>query len=112
MTPRQQRSLDASFGALADPTRRAILLRLGRSQATITELAQSFDMTLTGLKKHVRILEDAGLVATEKVGRTRHCRLGRPERQLDDIATWMTTYRAMVEDRLDHLDAFLQRGSK
>lgn len=69
-------------------------------------------MTLTGLKKHVRILEDAGLVATEKVGRTRYCRLGRPTRQLEDVTKWMTTYRAMVEERLDHLDAFLQRGSK
>ena len=68
--------LDRTFAALADPTRRGILERLGRGGATISELADPFAMSLTGIKKHVKVLEDAGLVATEKVGRTRHCSAG------------------------------------
>lgn len=102
-----QPALDRSFGALADPTRRAILLRLGRSEASISELAVSFEMTLTGLKKHVQILEQAGLVATRKVGRVRECRLGA--KHLEDVGKWMATYRRMLEERLDHLDDFLER---
>ena len=102
-----QAHLDRSFGALSDTTRRAILLRLGRSEASISELAGAFDMTLTGLKKHVSVLEEAGLVATKKVGRVRHVRLG--PRRLDDVAKWITSYRAMLEQRLDHLEEFLER---
>jgi DNA-binding transcriptional ArsR family regulator len=103
-----QASLDRSFAALSDPTRRAILLRLGqRSNASISELAEVFEMTLTGLKKHVHVLEDAGLVATEKVGRVRHVKLG--PRRLDDVTKWMSSYRTMLEERLDHLEKFLER---
>jgi DNA-binding transcriptional ArsR family regulator len=99
--------LDASFGALSDATRRRILVRLGRGDASITELAEKFEMTLTGMKKHVSVLEDAGLVTTEKVGRVRTCTLG--PRRLDDATEWMTKYREMLEERLDHLAAFLER---
>jgi DNA-binding transcriptional ArsR family regulator len=102
-----QAALDRSFGALSDPTRRAILLRLGRSEASISELAEVFDMTLTGLKKHVQVLEEAGLVATEKVGRVRHVRLG--PRRLEEVTKWITAYRTMLEERLDHLEDFLER---
>jgi DNA-binding transcriptional ArsR family regulator len=102
-----QEALDRSFAALSDPTRRAILLRLGRSDASISELAERFEMTMTGLKKHVHVLEDAGLITTEKVGRVRRCRLG--PRRLDDVAKWMFLYRAMLEQRLDHLEEFLER---
>lgn len=102
-----QEALDRSFAALSDPTRRAILLRLGRSDASISELAEGFAITLTGLKKHVHVLEQAGLVTTEKVGRVRHCRLG-PQR-LEDVTKWITSYRTMLEQRLDHLEDFLER---
>jgi DNA-binding transcriptional ArsR family regulator len=101
-----QPALDRSFTALSDPTRRAILLRLGRKEASISELSEGFDMTLTGLKKHVQILEEAGLVATKKVGRVRHCRLGA--KKLEDVTKWMSLYRDMLEERLDHLEAFLE----
>lgn len=102
-----QEQLDRTFGALADSTRRSILLRLGKSEASISELAQSFDMTLTGLKKHVHVLEDAGLVTTRKVGRVRSCRLG--PRKLDDVNKWIASYRSQLEERLDHLEDFLER---
>jgi DNA-binding transcriptional ArsR family regulator len=102
-----QAALDAGFGALSDPTRRGILERLGRADASITDLATSFDMTLTGMKKHVQILEGAGLVTTEKVGRVRQCKLG--PRRLDDESAWIEKYRRMLEDRLDRLGAFLER---
>lgn len=102
-----QAALDQSFGALADPTRRAILWRLGRSEATLGELAGGFEMTLTGLKKHVGVLEAAGLVTTEKVGRVRRCRLG-PHR-LDEVTRWLTSYRTLLEQRLDRLEEFLER---
>lgn len=102
-----QAALDRSFGALSDPTRRAILLRLGRSEASLSDLAVGFDMTLTGLKKHVSVLEEAGLVTTEKVGRVRHCRLG--PRRLEDVARWVASYQTMLEQRLDRLEAFLER---
>jgi DNA-binding transcriptional ArsR family regulator len=100
-------ALDRSFGALSDPTRRTILLRLARSEASISELAEGFEMTLTGLKKHVQILEEAGLVTTEKIGRVRRCKLG--PRRLDDVDKWVATYRAMLNERLDHLEDFLER---
>ena len=102
-----QPALDRSFAALSDSTRRAILQRLGRSDASISELADRFEMTLTGLKKHVQVLEDAGLVTTEKVGRVRTCRLG-PHR-LEEVNRWIASYRTMLEQRLDHLEAFLER---
>lgn len=103
-------SLDASFSALSDETRRGILERLGRGDASITELAHNFDMTLTGVKKHVAILESAGLVTTEKVGRVRRCRLG-PRRMLDET-TWISEYQRMVEARLDRLGAFLKKAQQ
>ena len=100
-------SLDRTFGALSDPTRREILLRLGRGEASLTELAGGFALTLTGLKKHVAVLEGAGLVETEKVGRVRRCRLRR--RGLDEVTDWIAMYRRHLEDRLDRLEAFLHR---
>ena len=100
-------AVDAAFAALSDPTRRGILERLGHGDASISELADRFDMTLTGIKKHVAILEEAGLVATEKVGRVRTCRLG-PSR-LDRELAWMEEYRQMVEKRFNRLEAFLER---
>ena len=102
----QYSGLDAGFAAISDRTRRGILERLGRrGEASISELAESFDMTLTGMKKHVRVLEDSGLVATEKVGRTRTCRLG--PRTLENETAWIEKYRQMVESRLDRLGEFL-----
>jgi DNA-binding transcriptional ArsR family regulator len=99
--------LDASFGALADRTRRGVLERLGRGEATVSELAEHFEMTLTGLKKHLQILEAAGLVTTEKVGRIRHCRLG--PRRLGEVTTWIAKYQRMLEARLDSLGELLER---
>ncbi len=99
--------LDTSFAALTDRTRRGILERLGRGDASISDLAADFDMTLTGIKKHVAILEGAGLVTTEKVGRVRYCRLG-PSR-LEDETAWIAKYRQMLEARLDRLGEFLER---
>ena len=99
--------LDRSFGALADPTRRGILERLGRADAAISDLADEFEMTLTGIKKHVSLLEDAGLVTTRKVGRVRRCTLG--PRRLDDETAWIAAYRRMLESRLDSLGEFLER---
>ncbi len=102
-----QTRLDSAFAALADPTRRGILVRLGRGEASITELSESFGMTLTGIKKHVGVLESAKLVTTEKVGRVRNCRLG-PHR-LEDEAAFIAKYRRMLEERLDSLGDFLER---
>jgi DNA-binding transcriptional ArsR family regulator len=96
-----------AFAALSDPTRRGILERLGHDAASITELAEIFGMTLTGVKKHVRVLEDAGLVTTRKEGRVRTCMLG-PSR-LDAETAWIAEYRRMVEDRYDRLEKFLER---
>ena len=101
------RRLDSAFGALADPTRRGILERLGRSDAAISELADAFDITLTGIKKHVSVLETAGLVTTEKVGRVRRCSLG--PRRLDAETAWIAQYRRMLEGRLNRLGDFLER---
>lgn len=100
-------ALDITFAAIADPTRRGILDRLGRSEASITELAERFEMTLTGMKKHVSILEEAGLVATEKIGRVRVCRLG--ERRMNEETAWILNHSRMVEARLDRLGDFLRR---
>jgi DNA-binding transcriptional ArsR family regulator len=99
--------LDATFAAIADATRRGVLERLGRGDASITDLAGVFDMTLTGMKKHVQVLEDAGLVTSEKIGRVRHCRLG--PRRLEEEIAWMAQYQAMLEARYDRLGAFLER---
>jgi DNA-binding transcriptional ArsR family regulator len=99
--------LDSTFAALADPTRRGILSHLGRGEASITELASSFGMTLTGLKKHVSILEAVGLVTTLKVGRVRSCSVG--PRRLDEETAWIDQYSQMLEERLDRLGKFLER---
>jgi DNA-binding transcriptional ArsR family regulator len=103
----QHQPIDATFAALADPTRRAILERLGRGPATITELAEPAGISLTGMKKHVRVLEDAGLVTTEKVGRARRCSVG-PKR-LDEAQEWIDAYRRMLDERLDRLGELLER---
>ncbi|MCE9673317.1 metalloregulator ArsR/SmtB family transcription factor [Myxococcus stipitatus] len=105
-----QARLDATFGALADGTRRGVLERLGRGEASISELAERFDMTLTGMKKHVHVLEEAGLVTTEKQGRVRTCRLG--PRRLEEEAAWIDGYRRMLEARLDRLGEFLAHEKK
>jgi DNA-binding transcriptional ArsR family regulator len=94
--------VDASFAALADATRRGVLEQLARGDASITDLADRFDMTLTGMKKHVGVLELAGLVTTEKVGRVRRCRIG-PCRLEEEMA-WMTRYREVWDARFDALD--------
>ncbi len=99
--------LDSTFAALGDSTRRGVLARLGRRDASITELAGDFAMTLTGMQKHVRVLEDAGLVTTEKVGRVRHCRLG--PRRLEEETRWIRQYQTMLEARYDRLGDFLER---
>lgn len=100
-------TLDRTFSALSDPTRRHILERLARGPATISELAQPFDISLPGLLKHVRILEAADLVVTEKRGRTRQCRLG--SEPLHEAAQWIQTYRSHWEGRLDRLGGYLER---
>ena len=102
-----QRQLDSTFAALADPTRRGILVKLGRSDASITELAERFKMTLTGMKKHVRVLEEARLVTTDKIGRVRTARLG--PRRLEDESAWIEMYRRMLNERLNRLEDFLER---
>jgi DNA-binding transcriptional ArsR family regulator len=99
--------LDGAFAALSHQTRRGILQRLGTGNASITELAEKFEMSLTGIKKHVSILEDAGLLTTEKVGRVRSCKLG--PRRLKDESAWIRAYQQMLDERLDHLEAFLER---
>jgi DNA-binding transcriptional ArsR family regulator len=99
-------SLDASFAALSDPTRRGVLERLGRGDASITELADQFHLTLTGMKKHVAVLEDAGLVSTEKVGRVRVCKLGG--RRLEQELGWLEEYRRRWDERFDELDQVLE----
>jgi DNA-binding transcriptional ArsR family regulator len=99
--------LDSAFAALSDPTRRGILEYLGREDASISDLAARFDMTLTGMKKHVGVLEQSGLVKTEKVGRVRTCRLG--PRRLDKETAWIANYQQMLEARFDRLEAFLER---
>ena len=99
--------LDASFAALADPTRRGIIQRLGRTDVSISDLALEHGITLTGMKKHVQVLENAGLVTTEKVGRVRTCRLG--PRRLDEETAWIAQDQSLLEARYDRLAAFLER---
>jgi DNA-binding transcriptional ArsR family regulator len=98
--------LDASFAALSDVTRRGVLEQLGRADASITDLAGKFQMTLTGMKKHVGVLEQAGLVTTEKVGRVRTCQLG--PRRLDEVAAWIERYRQVWDARFDELDKVVE----
>jgi DNA-binding transcriptional ArsR family regulator len=98
--------LDASFAALADATRRGVLEQLGRADSSITDLAGRFHMTLTGMKKHVGVLERAGFVTTRKIGRVRTCRLGL--RALEEEAAWMESYRQLWSARFDELDGIVQ----
>lgn len=98
--------LNESFAALSDTTRRGVLEQLGRADASITELAEKFDMTLTGMKKHVSVLEQVGLVTTKKVGRVRTCKLG--PRRLDQEAAWLERYRQLWASRFDELDGVLE----
>ena len=97
---------DASFAALSDATRRGVLEQLGRADASITDLAEKFHMTLTGMKKHVSVLEQAGLVTTEKVGRVRTCKLGL--RRLEEEAVWIERYRQLWDARFDALDKVVE----
>ena len=98
--------LDSSFAALSDATRRGVLEQLGRADASITDLAAKFHMTLTGMKKHVSVLEQAGLVTTKKIGRVRNCKLGL--RQLEQEAAWIERYRQLWSARLDELDKIVE----
>ena len=98
--------LDASFAALSDATRRGVLEQLGRADASITDLAEKFHMTLTGMKKHVSVLEQAGLVTTEKVGRVRTCKLG--PRRLEDETVWIERYRQLWDARFDEMDKVIE----
>jgi DNA-binding transcriptional ArsR family regulator len=106
MVQYSQTRFDASFAALSDATRRGVLEQLGRSEASITELAEKFHMTLTGMKKHVGVLEQAGLVTTEKIGRVRTCRLGL--RRLEEEAAWIESYRQLWAARFDQLDGVIE----
>ena len=98
--------LDASFAALSDATRRGVLEQLGCADASITDLADKFSMTLTGMKKHVGVLERAGLVTTEKVGRVRTCKLGL--RRLEEEVMWIERYRRLWDARFDELDQVVE----
>ena len=98
--------LDASFAALSDTTRRGVLEQLGRADASITQLAEKFDMTLTGMKKHVGVLEQAGLVTTEKIGRVRTCTLG--PRRLEHEMEWIERHRQRWNARFDELDRIVE----
>jgi DNA-binding transcriptional ArsR family regulator len=107
MVQYRQAQLDNAFAALSDVTRRGVLEQLGRSDASITNLADRFDMTLTGMKKHVGVLEQAGLVITEKVGRVRNCKLG--PRRLEEVAAWLERYRQLWDARFDALDRVVEQ---
>jgi DNA-binding transcriptional ArsR family regulator len=106
MVQYEEARLDGSFAALSDATRRGVLEQLGRSDASITDLAEKFHMTLTGMKKHVGVLEEAGLVTTEKVGRVRTCKLG--PRRLEDVTAWIERYRQLWDARFDALDKVVE----
>lgn len=110
MVQHARERLDATFAALSDATRRGVLEQLGRSDASITTLAERFQMTLTGMKKHIGVLEQAGLVATEKVGRVRTCKLG--PRRLDDETAWMNRYQQVWASRFDALDVVVEELKK
>jgi DNA-binding transcriptional ArsR family regulator len=102
-----QTRFDVSFAALADVTRRGVLEQLGRGDASITDLAEKFHMTLTGMKKHVGVLEQAGLVTTMKIGRVRTCKLGL--RRLEEEAAWIERYRRLWDARFDALDSVVEQ---
>ncbi len=102
----QYQYLDASFAALSDATRRGVLVQLGRADSSITDLAEKFHMTLTGMKKHIGVLEQAGLVVTEKIGRVRTCKLG--PRQLAEETAWIEAYRELWASRFDALDRVVE----
>jgi DNA-binding transcriptional ArsR family regulator len=106
----QHQVLDRAFAALADPTRRAILERLGRGPASITQLAEPFGISLTGVKKHVRILEEARLVSSTKRGRVRECRLGPSK--LDEANRWIERYRRLWDGRLDRLEQVVEQRKR
>ncbi len=106
MVQYSQDRLDGSFAALSDTTRRGVLEQLGRADASITDLARQFDMTLTGMKKHVGVLEQSGLVVTEKVGRVRTCRIGT--RRLEDVAAWIERYQQLWDERFSELDQVVE----
>ncbi len=106
MVQYQPSRFDASFAALSDATRRGVLEQLARADASITDLAEKFRMTLTGMRKHVRVLEQAGLVTTAKVGRVRICKLG--PRQLEEEAAWIERHRELWAARFDELDAVIE----
>ncbi len=106
-----QPSLDRTFAALGDPTRRGILEQLSHlGSATVSDLAEPFDITLTGLKKHLGVLEEVELITTEKIGRSRHCRLG--PRTLDDAGAWIADYQQMLEARFDRLGRLLDQQER
>src|SRR3954467_1708933 len=98
--------LDVSFAALSDVTRRGVLEQLGRTEASITDLAAKFDMTLTGMKKHVGVLEQAGLITTEKVGRVRTCKIG--PRRLEEAIAWIEKFHQLWAARFDELDKVVE----
>ena len=98
--------LDASFAALSDATRRGVLQQLGRADASITDLAKKFHMTLTGMMKHIGVLEQAGLVRTEKIGRVRTCKIGR--RRMAEETAWIERYRQLWDARFDELDTVVE----
>ena len=102
--------VDASFAALSDATRRGVLEQLWRADASISDLAEKFEMTLTGMKKHVGVLEQAGLVMTEKIGRVRTCKLGR--RQLEEEAAWIEQHRRLWAARFDELDTIVEEMNR
>jgi DNA-binding transcriptional ArsR family regulator len=106
MVQYSQARLDAAFAALSDATRRGVLEQLGRADASITDLAGKFHMTLTGMKKHVGVLEQAGLVTTRKIGRVRTCRLGL--RRLEEETAWIARYRQLWDARFDALDMVIE----
>ena len=106
MVHRSEARFNRSFAALSDPVRRGVLQQLMRSDASVTVLAQRFDMTLTGMKKHIGVLERAELVATEKVGRVRSCKLG--PRRLEEEAAWIENYRRLWSARFDALDTVVE----
>jgi len=106
MVQYSQTRFDASFAALSDATRRGVLEQLGRADASITELADKFHMTLTGMKKHVGVLEQAGLVTTQKVGRVRTCKLGL--RRFEEEAAWIERYHQLWNARFDELDKIVE----
>lgn len=102
--------LDETFAALADSTRRGVLLQLVKGDASVTNLAEKFQMSLTGMKKHISLLEQAGLVETEKVGRVRTCTLG--PRRLDSESAWIEDYKGLWDQRFDALEDVVQELKK